>query len=151
MLNWDQEQQRFMTVAYPATRKAAKRAFWGWREHKRDDAIQECLAKMWDSWSRLLLRGKNPETMIGSLIKFAILWVKYDRKIAGRARTPDLFDYRSGYKQQQFSDDEQACPSDRADAANGWINWDVQTGANSADLAAALETSGITLAQFCDI
>jgi hypothetical protein len=151
-LNWDQEQQRFMAVAYPATQKAATRAFWGWREHKRDDAIQECHAKMWDQWSRLLLRGKNPETMTGSLIKFAILWVRYDRKIGGRARTPDVYDYRSGFKQQLLNDNGEASPSDRADARNPWIDWQVQAGDDPALLAIALEmTGGITLHQWCDL
>jgi hypothetical protein len=151
ILNWNVEHERFMTVAYPATQKAAKRAFWHWREHKRDDAIAEATAKMWDSWSRLLLRGKNPETMIGSLIKFALLWVRYDRRIAGRARTPDVYDFRSGFKQQQFADDGQACPSDRADAANSWIDWVVSSGDDPCALAAALECCGITLAQWCDL
>ena len=149
-INWDQEQQRFMGIAFPATQKAASRAFWHWRD-KRDDAIQECLAKMWDQWSRLLLRGKNPERMIGTLIKFAILWVRYDRKIGGRARTPDVYDFRSGFTQQQFSDDGQACPSDRADPANPWIDWQVQTGDDPAALCCALESTGITLAQWCDL
>jgi hypothetical protein len=150
-MNWEQEKQRFMKIAYPATLKAARRAFWRWRYDKRDDAVQECLAKMWDQWSRLVQNGKNPQKMIGSLIKFAILWVKFDRKIAGRARTPDIYDYRAGFKQQQFSDDGQACPSDRADAANPWIDWNVHTGDSPADLAAALETTGITLSQWCDL
>jgi hypothetical protein len=150
-MNWDQEQQRFMCIAFPATQKAAKRAFWHWREHKRDDAIQECLAKMWDQWSRLLLRGKNPETMIGTLIKFAILWVRYDRKLGGRARTPDVYDHRGGFKRQQFSDDGQACPSDRSDPQNPWIDWEVSSGDNPADLAAGLETCGVTLSQWCDL
>jgi hypothetical protein len=150
-MNWKAEHDRFMTIAYPATQKAARRAFWHWKSNKRDDAIQECHAKMWDQWSRLLLRGKNPETMIGSLLKFALLWVRYDRKLGGRARTPDVYDYRAGFKQQQFADDESACPSDRADAANGWIKWNVQSDDNPLDLAAALETSGVSLAQWCDI
>jgi hypothetical protein len=149
-LNWDQEQQRFRTVAYPATLKAARRAFWGWREHKRDDAIQECLGKMWDSWSRLLLRGKNPERMIGTLIKFAILWVRYDRRISGRSRMPDVYDFRSGFKQQRLNDNGGASPSDRADASNAWIDWHVQTGDDPAHLALALESAGITLRQWCD-
>jgi hypothetical protein len=149
-MNWEQEKQRFMKVAYPATLKAAKRAFWHWKSNKRDDAIQECLAKMWDQWSRLLANGKNPEKMIGSLIKFAILWVRYDRKIGGRARTPDIYDYRSGFKQQQFSDDGQPSPSDRSDPQNPWINWNMQIGDDPSALAAALETTGITLSQWCD-
>lgn len=150
-INWEIEHARFMTIAYPAAQKAAKRAFWAWRDHKQDDAIQECHAKMWDEWSRLLLRGKNPETMIGSLIKFAILWVKYDRKIGGRPRTLDIYDFRAGFKQQQFSDDGQACPADRSDPQNSWINWNVQTGDDPSALAAALETTGITLSQWCDL
>jgi hypothetical protein len=77
---------------------------------------------MWDQWSRLLLRGKDPETMIGSLIKFAILWVPYDRKLGGRARTPDVFDYWAGLTQQQISDQGVANPSDRSDPRNPWIN-----------------------------
>jgi hypothetical protein len=76
--------------------------------------------------------------------------VRYDRKISARARTPDIFDYRAGYK-QYLSDDGQASPSDRADPIKPWINWEVQTGDNPADLAAALDTSGTTLAQSCDI
>lgn len=146
------EQRRFVEVAYPKTQKAARRAFWHWRENKRDDAIQECHAKVWDQWYRLVAKGKNPEPILGCLIKFALLWVRYDRKLGGRARTPDVFDYRAGFKQQQFSDDgEAACPSDRADAENLWVEWHVQTGDDPSDLAAALETSGVTLAQFCDL
>jgi hypothetical protein len=49
-LNWEVEHERFMAVAYTRTLKAAKRAFYGWHNRKRDDAIQECLAKMWDQW-----------------------------------------------------------------------------------------------------
>ena len=74
-------------------------------------------------------------------------WVLFDRKIAGRARTPDVYDYRSGYRPQQFSDDGQACPADRADPEYAWINLNVQTGDDPSALAAALETSGVTLSQ----
>lgn len=150
-VNWEVEHNRFEEIAYPATQKAAKRAFWNFPENKRSDAVQECHAKMWDSWSRLLLRGKNPETMLGSLIKFALLWVRYDRRIAGRARTPDIFDYRAGFAQQQISDQGVANPADRGDADNAWLNWNLHTGDSPADLAAALETSGVSLAQFCDL
>jgi hypothetical protein len=150
-INWQVEHETYLSHAFPAAQKAALRAFWHWREDKRTEAIQEAHAKMWDQWSRLLLRGKRPETMIGSLIKFAILWVRYDRKLGGRARTPDVFDFRSGFKQQLLGDDGQACPSDRADAANPWINWDVSSGDSPSDLAAALEETGISLAQWCDL
>jgi hypothetical protein len=150
-MDWEQEKQRFMAIVNPATLKAAKRAFWHWPTDKQDDAVQECLAKMWDQWSRLVMNGKKPQTMIGSLIKFAILWVKYDRKIGGRARTPDIYDYRSGFKQQQFSDDGEACPADRSDPQNPWINWNVHIDDEPSALAAALETTGITLSQWCDL
>jgi hypothetical protein len=59
-LDWEAEHVRFMTVAYARTVTSAKRAFWGWHSRKKDDAIQECLAKRWDQWSRLLLRGRDP-------------------------------------------------------------------------------------------
>jgi hypothetical protein len=150
-INWSVEHETFLTLAVPAAHKAARRTFWNWRHDKRDDAVQECLAKVWDSWSRARLRGKNPEKMIGSLIKFALLWVRYDRKLGGRARTPDVYDYRSGFKQQLLGDHGQACPSDRADAANAWIDWDVHSGDDPANLAAALEQTGITLSQWCDL
>ena len=79
------------------------------------------------------------------------MWVRYDRKIAGRARTPDIYDYRAGFTQQQLCDQGVASPSDRADAKNPWINWHVEAGDNPADLAAALEQTGVTLAQWCDL
>jgi hypothetical protein len=154
-LDWQAEHNRFMAIVYPATLKAAKRAFWYWRYDKRDDAIQECLAKMWDQYSRLRQRGRTPENLeksLGSLIMFSLLWVRDNRRLAGRrARTPDVFDYRAGFKQQQFSDDGQACPSDRSDPRNPWINWNTQTGDDPAELTAALETSGVSLAQWCDL
>jgi hypothetical protein len=149
-IDWSAEHRRFQAVAYVATQRAARRAFWSWRSNKRDDAIQECHAKMWDQWSRLRLRGKNPETMLGSLIKFAILWVRYDRRLGGRAPTPDVFDYRSGLARQQLSDQGVASPTDRADADNAWIDWHPTSGDDPCELAAALETYGTTLTQWCD-
>jgi hypothetical protein len=150
-VNWQVEHERFMTIVYPRIVKAATHAFWHWKSNKRPDAIQEAVSKVWDSFIRLRLRGRDPEPMIGSLIKYALLWVRYDRKLGGRARTPDVYDFRAGFKQQQLSDHGEACPSDRADAENPWINWHVQTGDDPCDLAAALESSGVTLAQFCDL
>ncbi len=149
-LNWDVEHERFTANVYPRTLKAANRAFYGWHPRKKDDAIQECLAKMWDSYSRLLKRGKNPEPMISGLIKYAILWVRYDRKIGGRSRRPDVYDYRSGFSRQMLSEKGQATPTDRSSAENSWINWDQHTGDDPCELAAALESTGITLNQWCD-
>jgi hypothetical protein len=134
-----------MSVAYPRTMTVAKRAFYGWPPSKKDDAIAECVAKLWDSWSRLLLRGRDPQRMLSGLIKYAILWVRYDRRISGRARTPDLFDHRSRFKRQLLSDQGEASPSDRSDPGNAWINWQTDTGDSPVELAAALEESGLSL------
>jgi hypothetical protein len=150
-LDWEAEHVRFMTVAYARTVASAKRAFWGWHSRKRDDAIQECLAKMWDQWSRLLLRGRDPEPMLRGLIKFAILWVRYDRRIGGSAPMPDVYDYRAGFTQQHLNGQGWAYPSDPSDAGNGWINWDVHKGDDPSDLAAALERCRILLAQWYDL
>ena len=152
-INWEAEQRRFMEVAYQRTLRAARRAFWHWRENKREEAIQTCLAQMWLQWVRILKAGKQPESMLGCLIKYACLHVRYDRPVSimERARTPDVFDYRSGFKRQQMSEQGEAAPSDRSDAANPWINWNVQAGDNPCDLASALEETGISLAQWCDL
>ena len=50
-------QERFVAVAYPTTLRAAQRAFRSWHERKRTDAIQECLAKMWDQWLSAVYLG----------------------------------------------------------------------------------------------
>ena len=71
---------------------------------------------MWDQWSRLLLRGRNPEPMTSALIKYAILWVRYDRKIGGRARNLDVFDFRANMNRQMLSDRGEAAPSERSSA-----------------------------------
>jgi hypothetical protein len=41
------EQRRFMETAYPRAMRAAQRAFKRWPRRKREDAIAECLAKVW--------------------------------------------------------------------------------------------------------
>jgi hypothetical protein len=152
-LNWEQEQQRFMVVAYERTQKAAKRAFWGWHESKRDDAVAECMAKMWDQWSRLLKLGKNPEPMLSGLVKYALLWVRYDRRltITGRARTPDVFDFRSNMKRQLLSSQGEGAPTDRSDAGNSWIDWNQHTGDSPVELASALEITGLSLEEWLDL
>jgi hypothetical protein len=93
-LDVEQVQRQFMAVAYEPTMKAARRAFWNWREHKREEATQTCIAMMWVQWLRVLKAGKKPESMLGSLIKFACLHVKYDRPVSieQRARSFDVFD-----------------------------------------------------------
>jgi hypothetical protein len=150
-INWQVEHERFMTIVYPRIVKAATHAFWHWKSNKRLDAIQEAVVKVWDSHRRLLLRNRDPEPLLAGIIKYALLWVRYDRKIGGRARTPDIYDFRAGFKQQQLSDQGEASPSSRSDPDNPWLDWGLSSGDNPVELAAALETSGITLSQFCDL
>jgi hypothetical protein len=47
--------------------------------------------------------------------------------------------------------DGEASPSDRADARNPWIDWQVQAGDDPALLAIGLEMTGITLHRWCDL
>jgi len=103
---------------------------------------------MWDQWIRLVQRGGDPEPILGGLIHFAIMFVKYDRKVAGRARQPDVFDYRSNMKHQRLNGQGYASPSDRSDPENEWIDWRLASGADPAEIVAALEVTGLTLADF---
>ena len=61
--------------------------------------------------------------MIGPLIHWAKMWVRYDRKIAGRARSYDVFDYRAGMKRQDLDGQGRPHPTDRGDRENHWIDW----------------------------
>jgi hypothetical protein len=117
------EQERFVRVAYHRTLEAARKAFRHWHRRKRDDAVAKMMGKMWDQWWRLVARGKNPELMMGTLIKWAILWVRYDRRIAGRARSFDVFDFRAGMGRQNLDAQGRPHPSERSARENGWINW----------------------------
>jgi len=150
-IDWEQEHRRFMGLVYNRTMNAAKRAFWGWHPSNRDDAIAECVAKVWDSWSRCVKKGKNPEPMTSAMIKFGVLWVKYDRRIAGRARRPDVFDFRANMKKQMLSEQGQASPTDRSDAGNSWIDWNQHTGDDPAELAISLEETGVRLEEWLDL
>ena len=143
-IDWRAEQDRFMETAYPRALGAARRAFKKWHSRKRDDAVQECLAKTWDSWIRLVGRGGDPEPVLNGLIKFALLWVRYDRKVAGRAPHPDVYDYRSGMTPQLLDGQGKASPTDRSDPGNAWIDWAVRTGDDPAEWAGALESAGLT-------
>jgi len=145
-------QERFVEVAYPTTVRAAQRAFKSWHERKRADAIQECVAKLWDEWIRLVNRGKNPEPLLKGLIKFAILWVRYDRRLSGRSRNIDVMDYRAGMKQQELNGKGEASPIDRSDKNNGWIDWAVSARSDDpAQLASALEEVGVSLEQWVGV
>jgi hypothetical protein len=144
--------ERFVEVAYPTTVRAAHRAFKSWHEPKRQDAVQECLAKMWDQWVRLVNRGRNPEPLLNGLIKYAILWVRYDRRLSGRSRHIDVMDYRAGMKQQELNGKGEASPTDRSDKMNGWIDWTVMAKTDDpALLASALEEVGLSLEEWVGV
>jgi hypothetical protein len=146
------EQDRFMTVAYARTLRSAQKAFRHWHERKREDAVQESLSKMWDQWSRLIQRGRDPVPLLPGLIKYALLWVMMDRKVAGRARSFDVQDFRSGLKQQLLSGKGEVAPTDRGDPMNGWINWAVKAKTDDpAVLAGALEEAGLSLEAWLDM
>ena len=144
----ESEQDRFMRLAYARTLAAARKAFRSWHVRKQEDAIQETLTKMLDQWLRLVQRGGNPEPIIGGMIRYALMFVRYDRKVAGRARRPDVFDYRSPLKQQHLDAQGYASPSDRSDANNGWLDWRTASGDDPADVVIALEASGLSLAVY---
>ena len=71
-----------MTIAYDRTQKAAKRAFSGWHISKQSEAVATCIAKMWDQWLRLLLRGRSPEPMIAGLLKYSRAVLALDERVA---------------------------------------------------------------------
>jgi len=146
------EQQRFMDVAFERAQRAAKRAFRGWHPRKREDAEAEFMAKMWDQWKRLVDNGRDPEPLLYPLLHWAKQWVRYDRRLAGRPRNLDIQDFRAGMVQHLMDGRGRLQPHDRADRANGSLDWTGQARTDDpADLAAALETSGVSLAQFCDL
>ena len=148
-INWKTEQDRFERVAYPFALRAAKRAFRKWHERKRDDAEAEMVGKMWDQWSRLLLKGQDPEPLLWPLIHWAKQWVRYDRRIAGRPRNIDIQDYRAGMTQHLMDGRGQLKPHERADPINGWLDWTGHARTDDpAELAAALEQAEMTLEQY---
>ena len=89
--------------------------------------------------------------LLSGLIKYAVLFCRYDRKTAGRARSYDVYDYRSKMKQQQLSGNGQVSPSYRSDRGNGWIDWAVKARTDDpALLASALEELGLTMEDLAD-
>jgi hypothetical protein len=138
------EQRRFMEMAYPRALRAAQRAFKRWPRRKREDAIAKLVGKVWMTWVLNMEKGKDPLALLGPNIHWAILWVRNDRKIAGRARGFDVFDYRANMRWQRLDGQGQANPTDRSDPLNGWIDWTVRTDDDPAAWAAALEEAGLT-------
>ena len=148
-IDWAAEQRRFEQVAYPFAVRAAKRAFKKWHERKRADAEAEFMAKVWDQWARLLLRGKDPEPMLWPLIHWAKQWVRYDRRIAGRPRNLDIEDYRAGMTRHLMDERGQPRPHERSDRINAFLDWTGQARTDDpAELAAALLQAGMTLEEY---
>lgn len=149
-IDWNREHEKFMRIAYGRTMTAARKAFRSWHERKREDALAETMAKCWDSYSRLLLRGRDPEPLLAGIVRFSVMWTRYDRKVAHRSRTPDVYDYRSGFRRQDLSAQGQASTSEESDRSNSFINWHTDTGEDPGELAAALAEHGLTLEEWLD-
>src|SRR5690242_2080012 len=63
--DWKSEQDRFMALAHQRADRAARRAFKAWHSRKREDAIAECVGKVWATWVYNLERGKDPVALLG--------------------------------------------------------------------------------------
>lgn len=151
-INWSFEHERFMSVAYDKAVRAAKRACRRWHVSKRDDAEAEFLGKVWDQWWRVVERGKDPVPLLYPFLHWAKRWVQFDRRLSGRPRNIDLQDYRAGMTQHLMDGRGKLEPHDRSGRVNGFLDWSGTARTDDpADLSAALETSGITLSQFCDL
>jgi hypothetical protein len=151
-VNWEQEKQRFMAVAYDGALRAANRAFKRWHRSKREDAQAEFIAKLWDQWKRLLERGKDPEPLLYPLLFWAKQWCYQDRRLSGRPRNIDIQDYRSKMTAHFMDGRGKLEPHDRSDRRNAFMDW---TGAartdDPSDLASALEQTGLTLETWLDL
>jgi hypothetical protein len=147
-IDWQVEQDRFMRVAYSRTVAAAHVATRKWNWRTREDGVAEFVGKVWDQWSRLIIKNADPEPMLGPLIHWAKMWVRYDRKIGGRGRNPDVFDYRAKMTRQHLDAQGKASPTDRSDSENGWIDWELESGDDPAEMIAALENVGMTIEQY---
>jgi hypothetical protein len=148
-INWDAERERFERVAYPFALRAAKRAFKRWHERKRDDAEAEFMAKMWDQWSRLILKGKDPEPLLWPLIHWSRQWVRYDRRLAGRPHNIDIQDYRAEMVQHLMDCRGRLKPHERSARINGFLDWTGQARTDDpSELIAALESAGMSLEEY---
>ena len=148
-INWDAERERFERVAYPFALRAARATFERWHERKRDDAEAEFMAKMWDQWARLLLKGQDPEPLLWPLIHWAKQWVRYDRRLAGRPHNIDIQDYRAGMTQHPMDGRGKLKPHERSARINDFLDWSAQARTDDpAALVAALEGAGLTLEEY---
>jgi len=136
-------------VAYPFAVRAASQAFRKFHDRKRPDAEAEFMAKLWDQWARLLMRGKDPEPLLWPLIHWAKQWVRYDRRIAGRPRNLDIEDYRTGMQRHLMNGRGRLQPHERSDRLNGFLDWTGQARTDDpAELAAALEQADLSLEEY---
>jgi hypothetical protein len=151
-VDWTAEHARFMEVAYPKAQRAARRAFCRWHTSKRADSEAEFMAKVWDQWVRLLERDRDPALLLYPLFFWAKRWVQFDRRLSGRPRNLDIGDYRAKMVQHLMDGKGRLQPHDRSDRVNGFLDW---TGTARTDdpceLAIALEETGVTLSQWCDL
>ena len=88
----------------------------------------------------------TPSQFIGGMIYHALMFVRYDRKVAGRARRPDVFDYRSGLKQQRSTVRATPARATGATRRTAGSIWRLASGDDPAEVLAALEVTGLTLA-----
>jgi hypothetical protein len=148
-IDWQAEHERFMAVAYDKAKRAAKRAFRGWPDSKREDAEAEFISKVWHQWMCRLMLTKDPAPLLFAFLHWAKRWVQYDRRIAGRPRNIDIQDYRSQMVQHLLDGRGKLEPHDRSARINAYLDW---TGAartdDPADLAAALEQAGLSLEEY---
>jgi hypothetical protein len=143
------EQQRFERVAYERTIMAALAATRKWPRRKRDDAVLEFTAKVWDQWKRLLDRGKDPEPMLGSLLHWAKMWIRYDRRIGGRGRQPDLYDYRANMTRHLLDGRGRLRPHERSARINSFLDWSSHARTDDpGEMVAALEQVSLTMEEF---
>jgi hypothetical protein len=148
-IDWAAEKERFERVAYPFALRAAKRAVRGWPERKKADGKCEFVSKTWDSWKRLLERGRDPEPLLWPLIHWAKQWIYQDRRLSGRPRNIDIQDYRAGMTQHLMDGRGRLKPHDRADPIIGRLDWTGQARTDDpAELAAALEAAGMTTEEY---
>jgi hypothetical protein len=71
-----------------------------------------------------------------------------NRKLGGRSRNVDIYGYRSGFTRQMLADNGQATPVDRSSPDNSWIDWTLSGGDDPADVVMALESIGLSLADY---
>jgi hypothetical protein len=142
---------RFEEVAWPLALRRARAAFRRWPQRKRQDAEAEFMAKMWDQWARLAARGRDPEPLLYPMLRWAKKWVYRDRRLAGRASVPDIYDYRAGMTRHLMDKSGRIRPHDRSARMNGFLEWDATAAAqNHVGLVAALDAAGLTLADLSE-